>query len=116
MKQNDIADLKRLPLENLENIFNVYKDEKGMYFYNLLQTISLPQNLPESLFSVYTIKYGDTWPFISYKTLNSPNVWWIILMVNNIENPTKMPENGSSIKIPKPEFVRQVISEIRKNQ
>lgn len=74
MKHNDISELEKLPLENLENIFNMYQDKQGMYFYNLLQTISIPQNLPETLFVSYTTKYGDTWPFISHKTLNSPNL------------------------------------------
>jgi hypothetical protein len=112
MKQNEIAELPDLRTENFENIFNVYKDENGMYFYNLLQTVVFPSNLPLNLFTPYTIKYDDTWPNIAYKTLNNTNVWWVILLVNNIENPVARPVAGTIIKIPKPELVKQVLSQM----
>jgi hypothetical protein len=111
-KQNQIEDLPKLDAENLENIFNVYVDENGMYYYNLLQTISFPDNLPLNLFSSYTIKYGDTWPFISFKTLNSPNLWWVILLANKIQNPIILPSPGTVIKIPLVQVVREILSQL----
>jgi hypothetical protein len=114
MKQNQINDLPKLDTENLENMFNVYQDENGMYFYNLLQTIVFPQNLPLNLFTNYVTSYGDTWPFVSYKTLKSPNLWWVILLANNINDPTKFPENGTTLKIPRIEVVQQILSQISK--
>lgn len=115
MKQNKIQDLKKLREENFENIFNVYQDQDGMYFYNLLQTIVFPENLPINLFTTYPIVYGDTWPFISFKTLKSPNLWWIILLANNIENPLKPLINGTIIKIPIDSVVREVLTQIRRS-
>lgn len=115
MKQNQITNLERLSPENLENIFNVYKDQDGMYFYNLLQTIVFPRNLPPSLFTTYSSVYGDTWPFISFKTLNNPNLWWLILLANNIDNPTTAIPNGTVILIPKQAVVQEIISQIGKN-
>ena len=90
MKQNEIADLTPLNTENLEKIFNVYQDPTGHYFYNLLQTIVFPTDLPESLFQTYSVKHGDTWPFISYKAYNTPNLWWLILLANDIHDATKI--------------------------
>lgn len=113
MKQNQISDLPTLRAENFENIFNVYKDENGMYFYNLLQTIVFPQNLPLNLFDPYNIKYGDTWPTISYKTLNNTNLWWIILLANNISNAVLPPVPGTIIKIPKPSVVKEVLLQMK---
>jgi hypothetical protein len=112
MKQNQIKDLTKLDSENLENIFNVYQDEGGMYFYNLLQTVVFPPDLPPNLFNSYSITYGDTWPFISFKAFKTPNLWWIILLANNIQDPTKLPANGSTIKIPIASVVREVLSQI----
>ena len=114
MKQNQITDLVKLDVENFENIFNVYQNEDGMYFYNLLQTVVFPPKLPLNLFKSYTIRDGDTWPFISYKTLGTPNLWWIILLANDIINPVVLPPNGSQIKIPIDTVVRQVLSQIGK--
>jgi LysM repeat protein len=114
MKQNSIKELPRLDVEKFENIFNVYQEKNGMFYYNLLQTIEFPQNLPNSLFSIYTIQYGDTWPYISYKTLKSPNLWWIILLVNGISNPITSLVVGENIKIPGETIVKEVISQIGK--
>jgi hypothetical protein len=114
MKQNSISDLNRLYSENMENIFNVYTDDMGMYYYNLLQTISFPTDLPPNLFKPYTISYGDTWPFISFKTLNHPNLWWIILLANNIQNPITSLVVGTTIRIPLPVVVREVVAQINR--
>jgi nucleoid-associated protein YgaU len=112
MKQNQIQDLEKLREENFENIFNVYQDQDGMYFYNLLQTVVFPQDLPPSLFTTYVIAYGDTWPFISFKTLKSPNLWWLILLANGIQNPLEPLVNGTKIKIPIDSVVKEVITQI----
>jgi hypothetical protein len=114
MKQNQISELPKLDQENFENIFNVYQDENGMYYYNLLQTVVFPQNLPLNLFTSYTIKHGDSWPFISYKSFNTPNLWWIILLANNIQNPLAPLVNGTILKIPKSVLVKEVLTQIGK--
>ena len=112
MKQNSIKELPKLTSENYENIFNVFTDENGYYYYNLLQTISFPQNLPEGYFDEYNITYGDTWPFISYKAYNTPNVWWLILIANNIKNPIITLVPGTQIKIPKIQLVKIILAEL----
>ena len=112
MKQNQIEDLPKLDFESYENIFNVYQTKTGMYYYNIIQTINFPQNLPAALFDTYVISYGDTWPFISYKTIGTPNMWWIILLANNIINPIAPLVNGTIIKIPKLPVVREVMAQI----
>lgn len=114
MKQNEIKDLEKLNSENYENIFNVYKDFDGMYFYNLLQTVHFPQDLPISLFTKYNIRQEDTWPLISFKAFKTPNMWWLILLANGIHNPTTPLVPGEVVKIPKAEIVRQVLSQIKK--
>jgi hypothetical protein len=117
MNQNSIPSLPYLDNENYENIFDVKTDENGFYYYNLLQSVNLPSNLPKGLFANYQIVYGDTWPFISYKNYGTPNLWWIILSVNNILDPTQIPEPGTNINILGTDYVKEVISQIstRKN-
>lgn len=112
MKQNQIKDLPNLDVEHYENIFNVYRDTNGMYFYNLIQSIKFPTNLPEYLFTYYNVKPGDTWPYISYKTLGSPNLWWIILHANQIINPIEPISSGTILKIPVKELVKEVLFQI----
>lgn len=112
MKQNEIIGLPKLDNENYENIFSVNSDTDGYYFYNLLQTIQLPSDLPAGYYATYDIEYGDTWPFISYKAYNTPNLWWVIALTNNIDNPTKQPTPGSSIRLLKLDIVKTILSQI----
>lgn len=112
MFQNTFPDLPKLDNENYENIFNVYLDENGYYFYNLLQTVVIPSDLPEGYYDNYSVVYGDTWPFISYKIYNTPNLWWVILSVNNIANPTEQPKPGQQIQILKSRYVTNILNQI----
>lgn len=113
MKQNSINDLPKLEAENFENLFSINQDANGMYYYNLLQSISFPTNLPANLFTKYYVKAGDTWPFISYKTLKTPNLWWLILLANKIDNPTIQPVVGQYLLIPITQVVQQILYQIR---
>lgn len=114
MKHNEIKDLPKINSENMENIFNVYQDENGMYFYNLLQTINFPQDVPfENLFNSYVIKQGDSWPLISFKTLNNTGLWWVICLTNNVINPVKPPIPGEVLKIPIASLVREILNNVR---
>lgn len=118
MKQNSIKDtaLPKLRSDNYENIFNVYLDRDDMYFYNILQTISFPTNLPKGYYNEYNVVYGDTWPLISYKNYNTPNLWWIILLANNIINPVIQPQIGQSVNIPVNSVAQAVIQQINSNE
>jgi hypothetical protein len=112
MNQNTITDLPNLRRENYENIFNVYTEDDGHYFYNLLQAVVIPSNLPRGYFYTYDVTYDDTWPYISYKNYNTPNLWWVILSVNNIIDPTTMPTPGTKIDILKVDVVKDILSQI----
>jgi hypothetical protein len=112
MKQNSITELASLRVENYENIFNLYQDNNKNYFYNLLQTIQIPTSLPEGYFDTYTVGYQDTWPFISYKIYQTPNLWWIITQANDIINPTATPKPGTVLKIFKPGIVKAILEQI----
>lgn len=115
MKQDQIKDLPLLSRENFEKIFNVYQDKNGFYFYNLLQTIVFPTNLPPSLFNSYSVAHQDTWPYISYKAYNTPNLWWVILLANDIHDPTKIAKPGTIIRIPNTKVVQEILNQIERN-
>jgi nucleoid-associated protein YgaU len=112
MKQNFIKELPQLRVENFENIFNIYQDKDSMYFYNILQTIQIPLDLPEGYYDTYNVGYEDTWPYISYKLYRTPNLWWLITHANNIVNPTKIPTPGTTLKVFKSGVVKIILEQI----
>jgi nucleoid-associated protein YgaU len=115
MYQNNITELPRLKNENLENIFKIHQDNNDFYYYNLLQTIHFPQNLPEAYFVEYNVSYGDTWPFISFKVYNNTKLWWVITLANNIVNPLEPLVPGATLKIPSVDIVSEILTQIATN-
>lgn len=111
MKQNSIETLPRLKREHFENIFDVHEDADGFYYYNLLQTVEFPTDLPANLYDTYSAVYGDTWPFVSYKLFKTTNLWWMLLLANGIVNPTIQPTPGQQIKVPTNDVIRAVLDQ-----
>lgn len=111
-KQDSIRELPKLPLGNLERVFNVYKDKDNKYFYNILNSIIFPKSLPLNSFDTYRIVEGDSWPLISHKHYNTINVWWAILLANDIINPVDFPPVGTIILIPKSEILKRILAQL----
>jgi hypothetical protein len=112
MYQNNISTLQSLARERYENIFKLHIDEDGRYFYNLIQNVIFPDNLPDGFFNSYDVVPGDTLPFISYKIYRSIHLWWVICLVNKIDNPTIKLEPGTKLKILKDDTVKLLIREL----
>jgi LysM repeat protein len=112
MYQNEISELRNLKDERYENIFQLYQDENNKYFYNLLETINFPDNLPEGFFSNYVIQPGDTLPLISFKLFRTIHVWWAICLANKINNPTITLTPGDVLRVPNINIIREIIRQI----
>jgi LysM repeat protein len=112
MNQNNVKDLPNLTQDRYENIFNVYSDDNNLYYYNLLQSVVLPTNLPESFFTQYVTVPGDTLPFIAYKNYGTINLWWVICVANNITNPIDPLDSGIVLKMPNTSVVREILKQI----
>ena len=111
-KQNNINTLPILSMLNLENLFNVYNDGQN-YFYNLINTVNFPVNLNTSTYNTFTVTTDYTsWTAISQKCYNTPQLWWLICSVNNIQNPIQFPKAGTVLKVLTPEYVSAILQQI----
>ena len=115
IKQNELTDtdIEQLDSQNMENIFNVYADGDGSYYYNLLKTVNFPEDLNPSVYDIYTAQPKDTWPLIAWKHYGNVKLWWIVCAVNQVDNPVGQPAQGAAIKILKPSVIRSVLSELK---
>jgi hypothetical protein len=113
MTQNEIPNLGKLETFQMENIFNVYKNENGEYFYNLSNTLLFPDIPAEELYDTFIVKNNTTpYTYISYQVYKTSQLWWLICCFNNINNPVEFPKSGVQLKILKPEFVREVLEKV----
>lgn len=114
MKHNEVPNIKhKLSESNFENIFDVFLDENGQYYYNILKTINFPEELQDDLYAVYTTNYNDTWFSLAWKFYNNVKLWWIICAVNNIYNPFIKLIPGTEIKILNAATIRKLLYTIK---
>jgi hypothetical protein len=113
MKHNEVPNVSiQLTPQNYENIFNVHQDKDDMYYYDLLKKVNFPENLNENTFKVYSVTRGDSWALIAWKHYRNVKLWWTICAVNQITNPTQLPETGSQIKIINATVIRSILNQL----
>jgi hypothetical protein len=116
--QNDVAVLPKLNAYNYENLFKVYRDDADSpYYYNILNTIVLPEAIDPAVYYDHTIPGPNiSWTNLSYQIYGTIRLWWIICLANNIQDPTSFPAAGSVLKIIRPEYVREILATIKQSQ
>lgn len=111
--QNNIETLPTLRITRYENIFKLYSTEQSQYYYNLLQSVYLPDQISEEYIYYQSISHKMPWTIVSFNAYKTLDLWWLICLVNKIYNPVKMPEKGTVIKLIKKEYLSAVLNEIR---
>ena len=120
-KQKAIPELPVISDYRYENIFNVYQYTgntatsvvSGAYYYNINRAVTIPDNINKNTYYTATVNGRSPWTAISYKAYGTMELWWLIAILNKIQNPLT-PPNGT-IKILKPEYIRSVLSEIQRS-
>ena len=111
--QNNIIELKNLELSRYENIFKIYNTgEKNFFYYNIIKKISVPDSLDSRLFLNIVLPEGIPLTTLSHNAYGTIDLWWLILIINNITNPVKDLPIGKKIKLVKPQYIEQVLDTI----
>ena len=111
--QNDVDLLSDLELYRYENIFKVYeRGDENFFYYNILKKIKLPDDINEDVFD--KVKYTNALPLttLSYRIYGTTYLWWLIMIVNKIQNPQKI-ESGATIRFIKKPFLKIVLQSIK---
>jgi hypothetical protein len=114
MKVNDIENISTtLTPQNYENIFNVYEDGDGFYYFNLLRTVNFPTDLDTNSYQLYVTDYGDMWPLIAWKMYRNVKLWWVVCAANGIIDPTVAPKPGTQLKIINRIIIKDLLNQIK---
>lgn len=111
-RHDDISGLLDLPENSYEQIFNMYKDENH-FAYNIIKTVRIPENLDPDMFFYTRVSGRMNWTQISFEHYGSINLWWLICLVNGIQNPVSVPAPGLVIKIINREYVKDIMGQIQ---
>lgn len=110
--QSNIPGLPSLGQNRYENIFKLYENENNQLFYNLKKSITFPDNIDDRYIDVFSLDRNVPWTIISYNIYGTIFLWWCITELNKISNPVIMPKSGTVIKYIKPEYIKQIVSQI----
>jgi hypothetical protein len=110
--RNDINSLFNLSENAYENIFRMYSTNENQLYYNILNNIILPLDILNSFFYIVKVTRKTAWTVISYNEYKTMNLWWLICLVNNINNPIDYPVPGTQLKIIYPQYVKTILDEI----
>lgn len=101
-----------------ENIFNAYQlenDNGNQYvFYNILNKVSLPDNIDDNVFKKFSIPGSMPLTTISYRIYKTMHLWWLIMLCNNIRNPVRLLAPGTVIRTIKPQYISTVLANIQR--
>jgi len=104
----------KLSSYNMASLFNSYKDENGFVFFNILKRLNLNiDNLSDKeVFDEYLFKPGDSYTKVSYKYYGTVELWWLICIVNKINNPFSKINPGFKLYLLKPQYTNIVLDSI----
>jgi hypothetical protein len=90
-------------------IFSTHTSPDGYEYYNLLKNLKIDLDSKTS-YTEMLYSQNMHWIDISHKFYATGDLWWVICVVNNINNPFNYPEPGTKLKIPTPETVQQLLN------
>jgi hypothetical protein len=108
-----IPNLPALSEYKYENIFKVFQNTEGYYFYNIIKKISFPDDIDQDLYTIERPIRTMPYTALSYDFYKTIDLWWLICLVNKISNPLSLIEPGTELKIIKPIQVSGVIDKIK---
>ena len=112
--QNYIQDLPGLEIYRYENIFKVFQtDDKNFYFYNIINNIKMPDNINDSVFDLMMLQSNIPLTTLSYQIYGTTYLWWLICIMNNIQNPFDINNSGKVIKVLKKQYLKPVLNAIK---
>jgi hypothetical protein len=95
------------------NLFPIMVDNNE-YFLNIFRTYIINENVQNSILYYLTYEVSDTdWlDSISQQYYDTPYLWWVVALMNNINNPFEELLPGTNLKILKQEYLYQLLKEI----
>lgn len=112
--QNQISDLPALSLERYESIFKIYNvidANSNYYYYNILNKITIPDDIDENLLSTISLNLKIPWTILSHKLYKTQHLWWLIFLLNKPKN-IFYAESGIDYKYVLPENIEIILDTI----
>lgn len=98
-------------------LFNTLLDEdRETKFLNIFRSYLSNEDVfsDVSFFETYEVSNGEYWDNVSYNLYETPYLWWVIALLNNISNPFEELEDGQILNVLREDYVYQLTSDLEK--
>lgn len=98
-------------------LFNILLDEdRETTFLNIFRSYIINDNILSdvSFFETYEVSNGEYWDNVSSNLYETPYLWWVIALINNISNPFEELEDGQILTVLREDYVYQLTSDLEK--
>lgn len=112
--RNEINELVNIKYTRYENIFQVAKND-NYYFYNILKKVNIPDDIDSRLFDEVIVTTNIPYTTLSQQYHGTQDLWWLICLVNKIQNPITNIKAGTKLKILTNDAVNRVLAAIEEN-
>ena len=106
---NEIANISQLKL------FNILLDEdRQTKFMNIFRVARVNTDVVQDtlFFDSFEVPDADFWDNIAYTIYNTPQLWWILGLMNNTVNPFEELEPGDLITVLKEQYVYNLTKDL----
>ena len=88
--------------------------DKTTKFLNLFRSYKLNDSVQTDVvfFETYEVSNGEFWDDIAYNVYGTPQLWWVIALINNIVNPFEELEEGDNIKVLRESYIYNLIKDM----
>ncbi len=98
-------------------LFNVLLDEdQETKFLNIFRSYLANDDVFSEIafFETYEASNGEYWDNVSYNLYETPYLWWVIALLNNIVNPFEELEDGDQLSVLRADYVYTLTSDLEK--
>jgi len=98
-------------------LFNILQDIKDdEKFMNIFRSYTINSRVLTAViyYDLYEVENDDWWDNISYKFYETPNLWWVIALMNDVLNPFEELNIGDTIKVLRDPYLYNLYRDIER--
>jgi hypothetical protein len=112
---NEIPSYIEIETISYENFFKIHIYNDEFTFFNILKKINILTNsddIDPTFFKSYNVDVDIPWVVMSYKIYGTVNLWWLLCLINGVQDATKNPELGTTIRALKTQYINTIVNQI----
>ena len=110
-------ELTGIQLSNVSQLklFNILQDiQTDERFMNIFRSYRLNEDITTSVifYDLYEVQNNDWWDNISFEFYDTPHLWWVIALMNDVTNPFEELTPGDTIKILRETYLYNIFKDM----